>query len=56
MRVDPIADVEFEGSMYQIAQLLDRVPLSAVEEEPSKWRLVTDLDTHVLLDQAFKGR
>lgn len=43
LRADPIVDVEFEGSMFKVAQLLDKIPLSAVQEaEGGKWALVSD--------------
>jgi hypothetical protein len=54
VRVDPICDVEFEGSMYRIVQLLDRVPLSAEEDGEGKWRLVSDPKTHLGLEKTAK--
>ena len=54
VRVDPICDVEFEGSMYRIVQLLDRVPLSAEEDGEGKWRLVSDPKTHLGLEKKAK--
>jgi hypothetical protein len=54
VRVDPICDVEYEGSMYRIVQLLDRVPLSAEEDAEGKWVLVNDADTHLGLEKRAK--
>ncbi len=51
VRVDPICDVEFEGSMYRVVQLLDRVPLSAEQDGEGKWRLVDDAKTHLGLEK-----
>jgi hypothetical protein len=63
VRVDPIADVEYEGKVYRMAQLLDKVPLSAGLEEgqgqggEGRWALVGDKELHdLLLDAAKKGR
>ncbi|GAB5032968.1 Hypothetical protein NocV09_01101580 [Nannochloropsis oceanica] len=54
VRVDPICDVEFDGSMYRVVQLLDRVPLSAEEDGEGKWRLVSDSETHLGLEKMAK--
>lgn len=54
VRVDPICDVEYDGSMYRIVQLLDRVPLSAEEDAEGKWVLVNDADTHLGLEKRAK--
>ena len=52
--MDPICDVEFEGSMYKVVQLLDRVPLSAEETADGKWMLVVDSATHSKLEVTAK--
>ena len=54
VRVDPICDVEFEGSMFRVVQLLDRVPLSAEEDGEGKWKLVADSKTHRELEKTTK--
>lgn len=58
LRADPIVDVEFEGDIYRLAQLLDKVPLSAREQPAGSndWVLVSDDSLHDVLTAAAEGR